>query len=165
MEPTTTPTLVNNLITTTIINFNFQVFINLLFYSVAATTGVLATSKLITLGFEELIKVIHYRWEAKYKDKKELAIAVIKILTEGSTAGWNVKPRDMEHIYFIARLLEATDKNASKLFDQCISSWQLSAIMQDSQPGTPENIKFCTDLQKSAQEGCEGALKIIYKWK
>lgn len=164
MEATASPTLVNNFISTAILNFNFQVFFNLLFYSAAATTGVIATSKLITLAFEELFKTLRYKWEAKYKDKKELAIAVIKILTEGSTTGWNIKPRDIEHIYFIARLLEGIEKGASKLFDQCISSWQLCAIMQDTRPATPENIKFCTDLQKRAQEGCEGASKIVQKW-
>lgn len=165
MEATTSPTLINNLITTVILNFNFQVFFNLLFYSIAGTTGVLATSKLITFGFEELIKAIRYKWETKYKDRKELVIAVIKIITEGSTTGWNVKPRDIEHVHFIARLLEGIDKNASRFFDQCLSSWQLCAIMQDAQPATPENIKFCTDLQKTAQEGCDGVLKIVQKWR
>lgn len=164
MEATVSSILTNSLFTTIILSFNFQIFFNLLFYSAAATTGVIATSKLITLGFEELLKAIRYKWEAKYKDKKELAIAVIKIITEGSTTGWNVKPRDTEHIHFIARLLEGIDKNASQLFDQCISNWQLCAFMQDTQQATPENIKFCTELQKKAQEGCDGALKIVHKW-
>lgn len=168
MEATASPTLINNLAATVILNFNFKVFINLLFYSAAATTGVLATNKIITLAFEELIKALRYRWEAKYKDKKELAIAVIRILTEGSTAGWCVKPRDMEHVYFIARLLEGVDKKASTLFDQCIGSWQLSAQMQDElfkMPLTKENMKYFNELQKRAQEGCEGVLKIVQKWR
>lgn len=165
MEASASPTLINNLATTVILNFNFQVFINLLVYSAAATTGVLVTSKLITLGFEGLVKALRFRWESKYKDKKELAIAVIKIITEGSTTGWNVKPRNMEHIYFIARLLEGVDKNASKFFDACISCWNISGHMQNTQPANPEDIKFCQNLQKRAQEGCDGVLKIVQKWR
>lgn len=148
-----------------ILNFKVAVFFNLLLYSAAATFGVMIAQKIITLGFEELLKIIHYRWISKYKDKKELAIAVIKILTEGSTTGWNVRPRDMEHIYFIARLLEGMDKNASKLFDQCVSSWQLCAIQQDFKPATSANIKLCIELQKKAQEACDELSKLVNKWR
>lgn len=165
MEATASPTIINDIATTIVLNFNLQVFLNLLLYSAGATTGVLVASKVITLAFEELVKALRLKWEAKYQDKKGLVIAVIKIITEGSTTGWNVRPRDMEHIYFIARLLEGVDKNASKLFDQCISSWQLCAITQNTQPATSENIKFCQDLQKRAQEGCDGVLKIVQKWR
>ncbi len=165
MEATSSPAIINNVATNVILNFNFQVFINLLVYSAAATTGVITASKILTFLFEEAIKWFRFKQEAKYKDKKELAIVIVKIITEGSTTGWNVRPRDIEHVYFIARLLEGVDKNASKLFDQCVSSWQLSALMQESQPNTPENIKFCQDLQKRAQEGCDGVLKIVQKWR
>ncbi len=168
MEATASQTIINDLATTVVLNFNFQVFINLLFYSAGATAGVLATSKIITLGFEELIKALRYRLEAKYKDKKELAIAVIRILTEGSTTAWCTKPRDMEHVYFVARLLEGVDKNASKLFDLCISSWQLCSSMNItlfSNPISQEDIKYWNELQKRAQDGCEGALKIVQKWR
>lgn len=165
MEATISATQINNLVSMVILNFNFQILINLFFYSAAATTGVLITSKIITLAFEELIRAIRYKWEARYRDKRELAIMIMKILTEGSTTGWNIKPRDIEHIHFVARRLEGVDKNASKLFDQCISSWQLSAIMQNTRPATVENIKFCAGLQNSAQEGCDGALDIVQKWR
>lgn len=160
METTT-----NNFITTAILNFNFQFLINLFIYSAAATTGVLTTSKILSLLFEEVAKGLRYKWTSRYKDKKELATAVIRICTEGSTTGWNIKPRDIEYVYFIARLLEGVDKKAAKLFDQCISNWGLNAIRQESLPATKENMKFCIKLQKGAQDACGELLKVVYKWR
>lgn len=166
MEASSSSGLINSFAIQNIaLNLNIQVLINIFFYAAAATSGVLLANKIITLLFEELLKILHYKWLTKYKDKKEVAIAVIKICTEGSTTGWNVKPREYEHIYFIARLLEGVDKKAGELFDRCISSWSLNAIMQDSQPGTAENIKFCTERQNEAQTASGELLGIVQKWR
>lgn len=157
-------TITNNLATTVILNFNFQVLVNLFFYSAAVTAGVLTASKIITLLLEEVVKGFRYKWTERYKDKKKLATTVIKICTEGSTTGWNIKPRDIEHVYFVARLLEGVDKKASKLFDQCISSWSLNAIKQETQPASEENLKYCIKLQRGAEDACKELLKIVHKW-
>lgn len=148
-----------------IFDFKVSVFFNLFLYFAAATSGVMVTQKIITLAFEELLKIAHYRWVTKYKDKKELAVEVIKILTEGSTTGWNVKPRGYEHIYFIARLLDGADKIAGKHFDQVISNWSLCAIQQNYQPASTANIKLCVELQSKAQQACDELLKIVNKWR
>lgn len=164
MGATASPTIINDIATTVILNFNFQVFINLLFYSAAATTGVLATSKIITIAFEELIKALCYRWETKYNDRKALASAVTKIINEGSTSSWRNKPRDMEHVNFIARLLDGVDKKASSHFDKYITCWQMYAIEIGKTHTATEDIKFRLDLQKEAQESSTNTQKIVQKW-
>ena len=165
MEVTASSAFVDSLATTVILNFNFQVLVNLFFYSAAATTGVLTTSKIIAFLFQEAVKGLSYKWIARCEDRKELATAVIQICTEGSTTGWNIKPRDIEYTYFIARRLEGVDKKTTKLFDQCISSWSLNAIMQETKPVAMEDKKFCMELQKRAQDACEELTKIVNKWK
>lgn len=161
IETTSTATIINNII----LNFNLQVVINLFVYTFFAAAGGTAASKLVILLVNEFVKVIHERWLMRFKDKRNLAIEVIKICTEGSTLGWNVRPRDIEHIYYIARLLGGFDKKTSKLFDRCIGNWSLNAIKQEKQATTPENIKFGLELQKGAQSACEEIIKIISKWK
>ncbi len=145
-------------------NINIQVVLNLFVYVfVTAASGTLAY-KLIVLGAQKALDIMHQRWLIRFQDKRNLALDVIKICNEGSVTGWNVKPRDMEHVYFIARLLRLKDENASKFFDLCISRWSLIAIKQESTTATKENIEFCLKLQKEAQDACEGLMKIVGGW-
>ncbi len=62
MEPT-------NITLNNIINFNFQIFINLFLYSIAITSGITLISKLINSIAGELIKFIRFKLQTKYKDK------------------------------------------------------------------------------------------------
>jgi len=63
--------LLANFINTIVININFQVLLNIFLYSVAATSGILFTSKIITLLFEDLLQFIRFKKELKYKNKIE----------------------------------------------------------------------------------------------
>ncbi len=164
MEPSTSPELINNIATTVILNFNFQVLVNILLYSAAATTGVVTASKLLTLVFEEFIRGFRHKWTTRYNDRRELAREITKILTEGSTTGWNIPPRDIEHIYFIANLIEATDVKANELFNTVVSSWSLNALTQEKQNPSKENIEFCQNLQSRAQTATKELKQIISKW-
>jgi len=74
MEVTASSAFVDSLATTVILNFNFQVLVNLFFYSAAATTGVLTTSKIIAFLFQEAVKGLSYKWIARCEDRKELLI-------------------------------------------------------------------------------------------
>src|SRR5579859_8162388 len=156
--------LINNLTTNVILNFNFQVLLNIFFYSAAETTGILINSKMITLIFEEVVKGFSYKWTIRYKDKKDLGMEVIKIVTEGSTTGWNIKPRNMEHVYFIANRLEMIDSEVANNFNICISSWVLNATRQEVQEASIENISFCKELQEKAQNACKEVKKVVSKW-
>jgi len=61
MESTASSSFINYFATTVILNFNFRVSINLLFYSAAVTAGVLTASKVVTFLLEELVKNFHYK--------------------------------------------------------------------------------------------------------
>lgn len=161
MEATPAATTINNIL----FNFNIQVVLNLFVYVFFITAAATSASKLIVILIQKLLDIIHQRWLIRFQDKRNLALEVIKICNEGSTTGWNIKPRDMEHVYFIARLLEEEDSNASKLFDSCISSWALNAIRQEHSEATKENIEFSKGLQKRAQDSCGELIKIVHKWR
>lgn len=152
---------INNLI----INFNFHVAVNLFIYTFSITAAATSASKLIILLVQKLLDIIHQRLLIRLQDKRNLALEVIKICTEGSTTGWNIKSRDIEHVYYIARLLEGIDKKASELFNSCVSSWLLNAIRQEHAEATRENIEFSIELQKKAQDACEKLIKIVSKWR
>lgn len=61
----------NNFVNTTIINLNAQVLVNLFLYSAAVTSGVLFTSKIIALFFEEFLKLFRYKLQLKFKNRME----------------------------------------------------------------------------------------------
>jgi hypothetical protein len=161
MEATTSATIINNIL----VNFNIHVVINLVIYAFFVTAAVTLSSKLIILSVQKIIDIMYRKWLTRFHEKRNLALEIIKICTEGSTTGWNIKPRNMEHIYYIARLLTARDKNAGKFFDDCISGWSLNAIKQERSSATKENIEFCIELQKRAQNACEKTVDIVNKWR
>lgn len=112
---------------------------------------------------EKLIDYWHRKRLARYNDKRNLADKVLQICTEGSVTGWSVKPREMEHIIYISRLLKIKDKNARALYDECISRWCLNASRRE-QSATPENIKFSDELQKEAQIASEKLEEVVSNW-
>lgn len=146
------------------LNLNFQVVFNLAVYAFFITAAATSASKLIVLLVQELLKFLQKKYLERFKDRRNLALEVIKICTEGSTTGWNIKQRDIEHIYYIARLLKIQDEKASQLFDLCISNWSLNAIRQDRTEATKENIEFSIKLQNEAQEACEKLVELVGRW-
>lgn len=165
MESTASSIAINNpQISSVILNFDIRVFINLVLYSMAATAGIVSTYKLLEMAFDQLLKMFHFRWVTKFKDRRELAVEVIKLCTEGSTHGWNVKPRDIEHVYFISRLVEREDKKALAFFNELVSSWSLNSLLQNTTPATKENIEFCQKLQNLAKDATDNLSKIVNKW-
>jgi len=71
METVTASASINYFVNNIILNFNFQVFINLLLYSGAVATGILAASKMITFLFETLVNILTYRSTVRYKNRAE----------------------------------------------------------------------------------------------
>ena len=161
MDATSSATVINNII----LNLNFQVVLNLTIYAFFITVAVTSASKLIILLVQKICDIIYQRWLIRFQDKRNLALEVIKICTEGSTTGWNTKPRDMEHIYYIATLLEGQDEKASKLFDSCISNWALNVTRQEHVEATKKNIQFSKELRKEAQDARKELVKIMSKWR
>lgn len=160
MEVSPSITTINNII----LNLNFQVVFNLAVYAFFITAAATSASKIIILLVKWLLDLLHQKNLERFKNKRNLALEIIKICTEGSTTGWNIKPRNIEHIYYIARLLKIENENASKLFDRCISKWSLNAIRQDHTEATKENIEFSIKLQNEAQESCEKLVELVGKW-
>lgn len=143
-------------------------FLTIFLYAASATAGVISTNKILSALFEEVLKRRHYRWITRYKDRKDLATAVIAICTEGSTHGWEKLPRDQEHIYFISTLLEAEHKKAAILFHDCISNWVVNATIYSlpSEIDTSKEIRqFSRELQKTAQSSCDKVLVVVKKWR
>lgn len=165
MEATSTAAVINNNLISIVLNFNLNVAINLFIYFAVATAGATSVYKLLTLGFEQLLKILEYKWIARYKDRKTLVVEVIKICNEASTSSWGAKPRDIEHVYFISRLLERQDKKARDLFDELVGSWQLNAIYEGKPNPSKEDTAFCIQLQNRAQEATEKLMGIVNKWK
>lgn len=160
MDISPSATIINSIA----LNLNFQVVFNLAVYAFFITAAATSASKLIVLLVQELLKFLQKKYLERFKDRRNLALEVIKICTEGSTTGWNVKQRDIEHVYYIARLLKIEDDEASKLFDRCISNWSLNAIRQEYTEATRGNIEFSIKLQKEAQEACEKLIEKVGKW-
>lgn len=160
MDISPSATTINNII----LNLNFQVVLNLAVYAFFIAASATSASKIIILLVQKLLELLHQKYLARFKDRKNLALEIIKICNEGSTTGWNVKPRDIEHVYYIARLLKIEDENASKLFDQCISNWSLNGIRQDHTEATKENLEFSIKLQNEAQEASEKLIELVGKW-
>lgn len=160
MDTSLPATTVNNIV----LNLNFQVVFNLAVYTFFISAAATSASKIIILLVQKLLDLLHQKYLERFKDRRNLALETIKICTEGSTMGWNVKPRDIEHVYYIARLLKIQDENVSKLFDQCISNWSLNAIRQDHAEATKENVEFSIKLQNDAQEACDKLVGTVGKW-
>ncbi|HCQ31014.1 TPA: hypothetical protein DIU27_01335 [Candidatus Collierbacteria bacterium] len=164
MESSVSASIVNNSLVSIIIDFNFRVFLNLALYSVAATAGVVTAYKLVELVFNHLLNTLHFKWVTKFKDRRSLAIEVIKICTEGSTHGWSVTPRNIEYVYFISRLIERQNRDALAFYNELISSWNLNSLLQNTTPATQENVKFCQKLQSIAKDATDNLLKVVNKW-
>jgi hypothetical protein len=164
MDSTTSATTINKFLISVILNFNLRIFINLALYSIAATTGAITAYKFMEMAFDQLLKILHFRWITKFKGRRELATEIIKLCTEGSTHGWNIKPRDIEYVYFISRLIERENKTALAFFNELVSSWNLNALLQKTSPATNENVKFCQKLQNLAKAATDNLLKIVNKW-
>lgn len=160
MDVSPSTTTINNII----LNLNFQVVFNLAIYAFFITAAATSASKIIILLVKWLLDLLHQKNLERFKNKRNLALEIIKICTEGSTTGWNIKPRDIEHIYYIARLLKIENEDASNLFDRCISRWSLNAIRQDHTEATKENVEFSIKLQNEAQESCEKLVGLVGKW-
>lgn len=160
MDVSPSVTTINNIV----LNLNFQVVFNLAVYAFFITAAATSASKIIILLVKWLLDLLHQKNLERFKNKRNLALEIIKICTEGSTTGWNIKPRDIEHIFYIARLLKIENEGASKLFDRCISRWSLNAIRQDHTEATKENIEFSIKLQNEAQESCEKLVELVGKW-
>lgn len=71
MESPASSALVNNFITTVVLNINFQVLFNLFLYSASVTAGVLTASKIATLLLEKFVSFVHYKWADRYQRRME----------------------------------------------------------------------------------------------
>lgn len=165
METTSSAAIVNNNLISIVLNLNLNVVVNLFIYAAATTTGVTIMYKLLILAFEQIMKIIEYKWITRYKDKRTLSVDVIKICNEGSTNDWTVRQRNIEHVYFISRLLERQDEKARELFDKMNSSWSLNSIHQRKHNTYNEDIVFGVQLREKAQKACDELMKIVNKWK
>jgi len=161
MEPSTTTTIINN----PIFSLNLNVVLNLFVYAFFASAGVTTASKLVVLLAKTMIHLLHQKHSRHIHDRKNLRLEIIKICNEGSTTGWNIKPRDIEHIFFVGTLLEAEDKKASDIYNKMISRWVLNATRQKNTKASKENINYSIELQNDAQTAREKLLTIVAKWK
>jgi len=143
----TPPGILNNFIITTIINLNFRVLINLFLYSAAATSGILISSKTITLLFEELLKFLRFRWEVKYKDKikeiRELNTKVHDRLVElEETIRANKYPTDKtrRRLLYNASRLAKYDKTIVNDVYTLLNDWTVNLSLKERGNITPGRL-------------------------
>lgn len=114
METSNSFVLLNNFITTNILNINFQILLNLFLYSAAVTTGVLTISKIATIFLEKLASFIRYKWADRYQRRmdeiRELNIKmhdrlveIAYVINEGETNQKAIEAR-MRLLYNASRL-------------------------------------------------------------
>src|SRR3989338_8350453 len=60
-------------------------------------------------------------------NKNNLGTELLKICNEASSKGYSVRPRDIEHIFFVSSRIESLDAELHKSFNDFLSSWQLIA--------------------------------------
>jgi hypothetical protein len=131
-------------------------------------TGV---SNLIFKIFGNAIDLQFDKWKLLYADKRQWADEIIKIYTEGSSAGWNQVPRNYEHIVWLSNQIEGFDKKTAQDLRQCAGYWFINSLKQKSATGgippTPSNedMEFCLKLQKDADSLGNTLLKTAHKWK
>lgn len=114
MENSIPPVSISNLVATVILNIDFNVWINLFFYSVAVTSGVLVASKIATLLLEQFVSFIRYKWADRYqrrmKEIRELNIKMHDRLVEiaeainGGKASQKAVEARMRLLYSASRL-------------------------------------------------------------
>lgn len=101
-----------------------------------------------------------------YKDKRELAKAVITICIEGQSTSFTSFPRNIEHLYYIAELVRAESEETGKDMNKLLSTWQVCASRHQGKTYlSSEEVEFVTDLQHEGRKICDKLLKTAHKWK
>lgn len=147
-----------------LINFNINVAINIFVYVFLGAVAATSAYKLAITIFEKFLDAMQQRWLARFQHRGALSLEVIKICNEATVGWWNKEPRDIEHIYYIARLLEKEDKKAGENFNILISSWFLTAAIQKDREKTSEELRFRAELKDRAEEAQRGLMKAIKSW-
>jgi len=101
--------------------------------------------------------------------KQQWADEIIKIFTEGASRGWNVTPRNQEHILWVSNQIEGIDKEVASELRQCMGYWTINAFnieeKRESGSITSADIAFSQKLQKDAGTLGERLLKKAHQWK
>lgn len=74
-------------------------------------------------------------WLGKRKisqqERRDLADQIIKICTEGSIGAWRKRPRDEEHVNYIANQVEGINKNLADMLRRYLGIWVLHFLRKE----------------------------------
>lgn len=107
--------------------YNITVNINVFLFFVAATSvGFLVAKAIIylfSLFFEGKINDYFEDKGITRTSKRVIHNEIIKMCSEGKSSGWQMRPRNLEHLYFVANTAKKWNFDLGSKIDDYIDTW------------------------------------------
>lgn len=157
METATSAAFANNIANTIVLNFSFQVFINLFLYTGSAAFGIFTAGKIAAFLGEQIISYLHYKLTDRYRRRmdeiKELnnkmqdrLVEILEIIDSGKIDAKTAQTR-MRLLYNSSRL-----KKYDKTIPDDVSNLLNNLSFKQNGQVDIKNIKESQDLVDKIRE-------------